>query len=86
MKPGLQSTTSTPQSLSKQTRVISSTSTSKKRSNFKVDLKSDLLSLFPSLKSQQDKILSWTMEELFDHLIKEKVEMFQEFLSKQQSE
>ena len=49
-------------------------------------LKIDLINLFPSLKDQQDAILNWTMEELFEQLIKEKVGMFRDFLNRNNDE
>ena len=78
----------TPQS-SRSSRVITVIpSTSKKNPNSTptnpTNLKNILINLFPTLKPEQDKILNWTMEELFDNLIREKAEMFQEFLGKRQ--
>ena len=64
------------------------TSTTKKQAQTQTNsaLKTDLLNLFPSLKAEQGNILNWTVEELLEYLIKEKVEMFKEFLSNKANE
>ena len=54
-----------------------SQSSRKKSQNNSITL---IKSLFPSLKNENE-FLNWTMEEFLDRLIKEKSEMFQEFLN-----
>jgi len=73
---------SVPQSAIKSSVPTVETPQSSRLTSKRPNLKSDLINLFPSLQAQEDKILTWTMEELFEHLIKEKVEMFQDFLNK----
>lgn len=76
----------TPQSTRSQPRVIASTTKKQAQTQTNSALKTDLLNLFPSLKAEQRNILNWTMEELLEYLIKEKVEMFKEFLSNKANE
>jgi hypothetical protein len=40
----------------------------------------DFLAIFPEMKENGGEVLNWTMEELLERLIKEKVSKFEEFL------